>query len=209
MGGLISKLQVTSSGDRIWREIAKKPLDEILTDEKTRAELARLTFFEPSPYVSRVVFIATPHGGGLPYSALVGNAASHLVTTPAAQEAMHAQLMADNPGVFRSWVQKGFPTSIDMLASESPLLTVMREMPVQEGVALHNIIGVSHWLSTKGPSDCVVSMNSAEHPNCQSVLIVPEGHTKVHNSWEASQEVWRILTMHCAAEPTQVWFSRN
>src|SRR5262245_15081585 len=100
MGGLIAKLQVTSSGERIWARVANRPLEEIVSTEEIRAELARLCYFEPSPHVTRVIFIATPHCGALPSSALLGKSASHLVEPAPDELAMHRQLMADNPGTF-------------------------------------------------------------------------------------------------------------
>jgi hypothetical protein len=169
-----------------------------VTTEKTRAELARLTYFDPSPHVARVIFIATPHRGGLPYSGFLGKGASHLVNAPPAQTAMHAQLISDNPETFAPWVQRRFPTSIDMLPSDSPLLTVMWQMRLSERVTLHNVIGVYQPLSMDGPSDGVVSVNSALHPRCQSIVTVVERHTKVHQSFETAKEVLRILEEHRA-----------
>jgi pimeloyl-ACP methyl ester carboxylesterase len=203
MGGLLAKLQVTHSEDRLWRTLANRPLEEIVTTEETRAELARLTFFDPSPHVARVIFMATPHKGALPSSDLVGKSAARLVEPPAEQAAMHAQLIADNPGTFHPAFERRFPTSIDMLAPRSPLLAVMRQMRVSDCVSLHNIVGVSHAISMGGPSDGVVSVRSALHPGCQSVLAVGEPHGEVHRSLETSQEVVRILKGSGAA-PAEV-----
>jgi hypothetical protein len=193
MGGLIAKLQVTYSEDRLWRTLANRPLEEILTTDQTRAELARLTFFDPTPHVARVIFMATPHNGALLSSELLGKSASQLVEPPAEQAAIHAQLIAENPGTFNPWFERRFPTSIDMLAPKSPLLAVMRQMRVSDCVALHNIVGVSHAVSLDGPSDGVVSVRSALHPGCASLLAVGEPHAQVHRSLETSKEVLRIL----------------
>ncbi len=65
MGGLIAKVQVTYSDERIWEKVANRPLEEIVASEETRAQLARTCYFDPSPHVKRVVFIATPHCGSL------------------------------------------------------------------------------------------------------------------------------------------------
>jgi pimeloyl-ACP methyl ester carboxylesterase len=195
MGGLMAKLQVTHSEQWLWQQLANRPLHEVRTTEQTRAELARLTFFEPSPHVARVIFIATPHCGGLPSSELLGKCVEHLVETPPELAAVHAQLIRDNPGTFQPWFQRRFPTSLDMLAPKSPLLAAMRQMRIAGRVTLHNVIGVSHHFSLDGPSDGVVSVNSALHPGCQSVLAVDESHTKVHRRLETSLEVLRILNI--------------
>jgi hypothetical protein len=80
--------------------------------------------------------------------------------------------------------------------ASSPLLDVMRQLRVSHNVALHNIIGVSHPISLDGPSDGVVSVHSASHPGCQSVLAINAPHSKVHRSLESSREIIRILDCH-------------
>ena len=61
MGGLLSKLQVTSSGQRIWNEFSTAPIERLKIEPEVRRKLMRAMFFEPSPSVRRVVFIGTPH----------------------------------------------------------------------------------------------------------------------------------------------------
>jgi hypothetical protein len=133
---------------------------------------------------------------------LLGKGASHLVEPPADELAMHQQLMADNPGTFDPRIERRFPTSVDMLAPDSPLLEVMHQMPIGAGVQLHNIIGVSHPVSCDGPSDGIVSVQSALHPGCQSLLAVGARHAEVHRSLEASAEVLRILYEHWRGAPS-------
>jgi hypothetical protein len=110
---------------------------------------------------------------------------------------MHEQLMRDNPNTFNPLLERRFPTSLDMLTPQSPLLDAMRQMRLKPGVKLHNILGVSHPVSLDGPSDGVVSVHSAMHPGCQSVVAIGAPHTKVHRSLEASREVLRILGCYC------------
>ena len=62
-GGLLAKALAVDTGDRLWNAIATKPLDEIDISAAQRELLRRTMFIEPSPYVRRVVFIATPHRG--------------------------------------------------------------------------------------------------------------------------------------------------
>ena len=193
MGGLISKLQVTHSEELVWSRLANRPLDEIVTTEETRAVLAETCFFNPSPDVARVIFIASPHQGSLRASGLVGQTAALLVEPSPDQQRMHEQLIRDNPGTFNPQFARQFPTSIDMLSHKSPLLEVMQKLRVGSGVKLHNIIGVSHAVSLDGPSDGVVSVRSASHPGCRSVYPVSAHHTKAHRALETSAEILRIL----------------
>ena len=193
MGGLVAKLQVTYSDEHVWSRLANRPLDQIATTDQTRALLAEICYFGPSPDVARVIFMASPHCGSLPSGACFGQGASLLVEPSPEQAELHEQLMRDNPGTFNPLVERRFPTSIDMLTSSSPLLDAMRQMRLRPGVKLHNIIGVSHPISLDGPSDGVVSVASASHPDCLSVLAIPAPHAKVHRSLGASAEVLRIL----------------
>lgn len=196
MGGLLAKLQVTHSRDAIWRRLSKAPLEEIVADQKTRARLGAACFFEPAPHVRRVVFIATPHCGSTQASGLMGNLASRLVEDSPQDAADHEQLLANNPGVFADTIQKRLPTSVDLLRPDSPVLAAMREMEVSEEVALHNIIGISKQISLSGPSDGVVPVASAEHPNCASELTVTAKHAAIHRTREAAREIARILIEH-------------
>lgn len=198
MGGLIAKLQVTYSDELIWNTLANRPLETINTSEQTRGFLAENCYFDPSPHVSRVVFIASPHSGSSTASGLVGRGASLLVEPAPEQQALHDQLMRDNPGTFNPLVESRLPTSIDMLSPQSPLLDVMKKMRLKPGLTLHNIIGVHSPLTLDGPSDGVVSVSSAKHPCCQSVLAFNAPHSKIHRSPKASCEVLRILNLHAA-----------
>ena len=59
-GGLLVKMQVISSGDRLWNAASTKPLAELRLSDETRDLLKRGLFVEPVPEVSRVVFVCTP-----------------------------------------------------------------------------------------------------------------------------------------------------
>jgi pimeloyl-ACP methyl ester carboxylesterase len=196
MGGLIAKLQVTHSDELIWNRLANRPLEDLTTTESTRAVLAETCYFDPSPDVARVIFIASPHSGSLPSSELIGQGAALLVEPSPQQASLHEQLIRENPNTFSPFVARRFPTSIDMLAPRSPLLEAMRQMLLRPGLALHSVIGVSHPVSLDGPSDGVVSVHSAAHPGCRSVLAVNAPHAKVHRMLQTSAEVLRILECH-------------
>jgi pimeloyl-ACP methyl ester carboxylesterase len=193
MGGLIAKLQVTYSDEWVWMQVANRPLEEIATTPDTRAFLAETCYFHPSPDVARVIFIASPHDGALYSSSLVGRGVAHWIQPTPDQAAMHAQLMHDNPDTFNPQLEARFPTSIDMLRSDSPLLAAMQKMKIRPGVKLHTILGATHPISLDGPSDGVVSVYSASHPGCQSVRALGVRHGMIHRAPETSAEVLRIL----------------
>jgi len=54
---------VTDSGTRFWDAAVNVPLEQLEVTPATRALLEKTMLFTPLPYVTRVVFIATPHRG--------------------------------------------------------------------------------------------------------------------------------------------------
>ena len=62
-GGLLAKMLVVDSGTRFWDALSRKPIDELNMPPETRDLARRAMFFEHSPFVSRVIFLATPQRG--------------------------------------------------------------------------------------------------------------------------------------------------
>jgi pimeloyl-ACP methyl ester carboxylesterase len=201
LGGLVSKLQVTSSGDELWRSAALRPLNTIRTDPETHARLARAFYFTPSPDVNRVIYIATPHQGSSYATRCVGQISSALVKEPPYWTARHAELIRDNPDAFGKEMRKGIPTSVDLLDPESHILQATNRLPYRQGVALHSIIGDDRWTCSEGRTDGVVAVSSARLGGVQSELFVDASHTGIQLKSETSAEVIRILTSHAATGP--------
>jgi pimeloyl-ACP methyl ester carboxylesterase len=198
MGGLVAKLQVTESGDELWRAVANVPLDQVVTDPRTRMELAEVFFFSPQPFVRRVLFLATPHDGSSWANRPVGRLGALLVEPQAEAVVEHQQLIADNPGVFSSEAQRRIPTSFDLLRPNSNLLQAIRRLPIPCSVHTHSIIGTGKRLLLEGPADGVVPVYSARYPGVDSELYVPATHTTIQRRPETIAEVARILCEHLA-----------
>src|SRR5436309_7357160 len=60
-GGLLTRLLVTDSGTRFWDAFSPIPFEQTEMGPETRALIQRGMFFEHQPFVTRVIFIATPH----------------------------------------------------------------------------------------------------------------------------------------------------
>ena len=82
MGGVLSRLMISSSGSMLWDDAAKVPPDQIELEPRLKKLLTDTMFFEPVPSVSRVVFISTPHRGSPLGDELVGRVASRLIRVP-------------------------------------------------------------------------------------------------------------------------------
>lgn len=201
LGGLVSKLQVTNSTDALWRSAAKVPFDAIRTDGDTRMRLANSFFFTPSPDVSQVIFIATPHRGSVYARRCVGQISSALVKEPPDWKARHAQLVRDNPGAFDEEMSRGIPNSIDLLEPSSAILQATDRLPYRQGVRLHSIIGNDRWTLGEGESDGVVAVSSARLLGVQSEIFVDASHTEILKQSATSTEVQRILIAHATENP--------
>lgn len=196
MGGLIAKLQMTESGEDVWNAISSRPFESIVTTPETRLSLADSVFFEPSPSVSRVVFIGTPHQGSPWANRPVGRLGSNLVDEPTSLETGHAQLIRDNPSAFSREFTERVPTSIDLLEPQSPLLQAINRLPRASHVQLHSIIGSRRWMIGAGDSDEVVPVDSARLPGVVSERVVDAKHTELHKHTAGISELICILKRH-------------
>ncbi len=204
MGGLLAKLQITSSGNELWNSVSCRPLANIVTTPETRSSLAELFYFEPLPMVSRVVFIGTPHRGSPWARRPVGRLGSKLVEEPSATQDRHQQLIRDNPGVFSREFTRRVPTSIDLLKPNSPLLCAIDTLPVNDRVPFHTIFGSGFWMLAAGDSDKVVPVASARKSGAISEKSIHAKHTKLNQDPEGIEEIFCILRTHLNESQTLV-----
>ena len=81
-GGLLTKLTAVDSGNRFWAVISETPPEELDLDPDVRTTLKRGLFFTPEPFVKRVVFVCTPHGGSYLASFSIAGLVSDFVSAP-------------------------------------------------------------------------------------------------------------------------------
>ena len=200
LGGLVAQLQVSYSYDILWQNAARRPLAAVRAPPKVLDQLRADFYFDPSPLVKRVVFMATPHHGSSTAVRLVGHAASGLVKYSEEEQAAYRQLMDCNRDVFREelWAKK--PTSIELLKPENPLLAAMAIMPIGRCVRWHSIIGDRCFTLGGEGSDGIVPVASARLAGACSERFVDARHTRVNKVDEAVDELARILRMHAMTE---------
>lgn len=63
MGGLLSKMQIMDSGEDLHRAFWTKPLEQLPLSKEARGLVQRTLHFQHLPFVTRAVFITTPHRG--------------------------------------------------------------------------------------------------------------------------------------------------
>jgi len=198
MGGLHAKMMVVDPGTALWDSIATVPVEAVRMPPQVRELVRRSVFFRPLPFVTRVVFVATPHRGSVLASLGVGRLASLAVREPPEMTEIHKRLVAANPGAFRPEFAREVPTTIDLLQPSSPTLQALDGLRPACWVATHSVVGDIHPSLTGGRDDCVVSVASAHTPGAQSEICVPAKHTRVHHHPLAVAELERILRRHLA-----------
>lgn len=201
MGGLHAKLQVVRSGDAFWSAVAYKPIETVRLPDEMRRDFVEQFYFGPQPFVRRVIYIATPHGGSSLASRAVGRVASMVVRQPPQATALHRMIIEANPGVATPEFEQRIPTTVDVLEPSSPLLAALRSLSPSCTVTTHSIIGDVHHSPLGGRDDCIVPVESAREGGVASEVFVPASHTKVHHHPKTVVEVTRILVEHASLGP--------
>jgi pimeloyl-ACP methyl ester carboxylesterase len=195
-GGLLAKLAVTSPGDKLWRAVSDRNLDEVTLKPEQREWLRRALFFNAVPAITRVVFICTPHRGSYRATSFVRRLAARLVTLPSrfvmtTQDALTLKKELRLPAEYHL----SSPTSLEGMSPKNPVLLAMAEIPPVPGVTAHSIIAAKDPGKVPEANDGIVEYSSAHVPYVESELIVRSGHTAQDKS-PTIEEIRRILLEH-------------
>jgi hypothetical protein len=196
-GGLLTKAMVVSSGDAFWNAWSDEKFEDVKFSQETRALLEEAMFFEPLPFVTRVIFIATPHHGSFLAENWLGMLARKLVNAPAslAKSSLEMVTLSQDPHVFRRPFH--LPTSIDTMDWSNPGLRTLASLPIAPGVHANSIIPVKSAPIETG-DDGVVEYQSAHIEPVESELVVlGSGHSTQANP-ETIEEIRRILYEHAS-----------
>ncbi len=200
MGGLLCKTMVEQSGDLLWRMLFDKPIDDLDIPVEQRSMLERGLFFEPLPFVSRVIFIAVPHRGSkLAKMTIVEKFQSILKPAPQVTELTKGVISSQgrDTGPIKELLSRRMSTGVDSLRPDNPMLRMLAEIPIDPHVTYHSIIGNKEAADTPGGTDGVVPYDSAHLEGATSEKIVRSDHG-VQTHPVAIEEVKRILREHLA-----------
>jgi pimeloyl-ACP methyl ester carboxylesterase len=196
MGGLIAKLAVTESGDKLWRLLSLFPFEQLKGAPEHRSLVAQMMFFRPVFSIRRVVFLATPHRGSRLGKELFGRIGDHLIRLRSPLRDVHERLVAHNGAeFFTARYRDDLPSSNDELEWQNPLLLAMNELPIAPGVRCHTIVGRVGFGALEDSSDGVVPYASAHLDWAASELVVPTSHSCQDNP-RIIGEIRRILYEH-------------
>jgi triacylglycerol esterase/lipase EstA (alpha/beta hydrolase family) len=200
-GGLLTKLTATDTGDKLWRVFSDKPLAELAVTAEKRKVIEQMAFYQPLPFVKRVVFISTPHRGSYMAGGLVRTLTQKLVNMPQTMVQKATDLLTLTEGIYLPEMFRGkMPTSVDGMSPNNPVLLTLAEISVAPGIKAHSIIPVEGDGDPRAGRDGVVEYKSAHVAGVESELIVRGSHS-CQSMPATIEEVRRILHEHLAGLP--------
>jgi pimeloyl-ACP methyl ester carboxylesterase len=200
MGGCISRLLITDTGETLWHELFKKSPDETELPADSKALLREVLVFRHRPEIGRVIFIAAPLRGSELARNWIGRISSTLVEIPRPLLRVGADALRFVTFQGNEMRMKRAPNSVDSLAPDDRLTLAIQKIPITPGIPHHVICGdrgkAGNVDKTKPVmTDGVVPYWSSHMDTAESELIVPSGHNAHHNP-QAIAEVERILKLH-------------
>lgn len=199
MGGMLVKTAVSNSGSRLWDLAFRVPPDQLPLRAADRATLEKVFTFERLPYVSRAIFVMSPHRGSEVAQSWLARLATSLISLPPRFANLFRRVVERDPKsvrpAFVDLFRRGGPNSVQALRPDHPLFPTLAEVPIDPAVQIHNIIG-----DVGDGSDGVVRKDSAYLAGAASSEVLPVAHEGLEDS-RVTGEIVRILTEHAALDP--------
>lgn len=195
-GGVVAKLLIQCSGDEMWRSLFNVPFDELKTTPEIKEQLAEELFYEPEPYIRRMIFIAAPHGGTKLAVKILPRLAElrirkHEALTQSVREIVHENgrsVLA--PGVMLRRIN-----GVANMSPFNPMLNAARRAPLADDIPYHSII--PQLSDKRRPTDGMVLYPSAHIDGAASEVII-EGDHRSEDKPEAYAELVKLLQLHWA-----------
>jgi hypothetical protein len=197
MGGILSRMQVTTLDRDAWDVVGKDKAEQFFSKMGKGSLVERATIFHANPDVARVIFICTPHLGSDMAIGSLGEFAMRLISLPVDLTTSVVGSVGNSLSLFTGTDR--IPNSVSGLSPKNPMLKVLASRPMS--VPYHSIIGDQGKGDTPKSSDGVVAYWSSHVAAAKSEKIVPGPH----GSCELPQtiaELRRILLYHLS-QPNQ------
>jgi hypothetical protein len=192
MGGCISRVLLTDSGNQLWMKIFGRPPDEVPLSPKTREYFRQELFFRHRPEIGRVIFIASPLHGANMASGWIGRLASLIIHESTQSSEASQEMLRVTSTREEELKPKRRANSVDSLSPKSRFLNAMNTIPMTPGVPYHTIIGDRGRGDSPNSSDGVVPYWSSHMDRAQTEDIVSSDHS-AHQNPQAIEDVLRIL----------------
>jgi pimeloyl-ACP methyl ester carboxylesterase len=192
MGGLLSRMQVTTVTRESWNVIGKDKAEQFFAAVKPGDIIDQSTRFQANPRVGRVIFICTPHRGSSMAVGTIGNFFAKLISLPKSLTSVLTQSVVTSIAVVTG-DPKRMPNSVSGLSPNNPTLKVLDHTPMK--APYHSIIGDRGKGDSPNSSDGVVAYSSSHLKGAKSECIVPGPHGACELP-ETHAEIRRILHLH-------------
>lgn len=195
MGGCISRLLLTDSGDELWMRMFGKAPDQVPLSQHTREYLTDELFFRHRPEIGRVIFIAAPLRGANLAEGWFARLAANLIRPASIAREASSEMLRLTSIKASELKPKRRTNSVDTLSPESRFVKAINTLPITSGVPYDTVIGDRGRGDSPNSSDGVVPYWSSHLDGAQSEHIVPSNHS-AHQNPQAIAEVQRLLKKH-------------
>jgi hypothetical protein len=192
MGGILSRLQLTTLDREAWDIIGRDKAAALFAKVEPGSLVARATLFRASPRVDRAVFICTPHRGSEMAIGTLGDVGVRLISLPADLASTLKNSLGGSVAAVTGDPDR-MPNSIDGLSPRNPTLKVLDSRRIE--APHHSIIGDRGRGDSPASSDGVVKYWSSHLDSAASEKIVPGPHGSCELP-ETIAELRRILRLH-------------
>jgi pimeloyl-ACP methyl ester carboxylesterase len=195
MGGCISRLLLTDSGNQLWMKIFGRPPDEVPLSPHVREYFQQELFFRHRPEIGRVIFIASPLRGSKMATGIISTLANMLIREPTLSSQASEEMLRHTNIREPELKPMRRANSVDSLSPNSRFLHAMNEIPMTPGVPYDTIIGDRGRGDSPNSSDGVVPYWSSHMKGAEAEHIVPSNHS-AHQNPQAIDDVLKILKQH-------------
>ncbi len=194
MGGVMSRLLVSNSGEVIWNAVFDVPAAALSGSPADIATVDGIFHFKAYPGVSRAIFLAAPHKGSPAADAFIGQFALRLVRVRAPEldallRVTKANRQHESLALAADYKKEGL-SSISTLRSEQPVSHAAQSLMPIESVRYYTFAG--SLPGARPPGDGFVPLSSAILPGAASTTIVKSGHQLYLND-EVLTKILEIL----------------
>lgn len=199
MGGILTRLLLTDSGEKIWDAYFGEPPPRVRMSAKEKQLMEDMLIFQSRDDVARAIFLNSPHHGAKMAGNWIGRIGRKLIRVPkfiiSLGDAVRQVVMLSRGGL----AYETMPTSVDSLTPNNLFVKTVNGLPLNPRIPFHSIIGdrgkPEARLHPELGSDGFVPYWSSHLEGAQSELIIPSNHTG-HQSPQGIAEVIRILRLH-------------
>src|SRR5262249_8733786 len=196
IGGVGIQIATQRSSTALWDALFTRPPDELRMSPEARRVLVDALFFEPEPYVRRLVFVSTPHyGTPITYRWLAQLYAFLSREVDEVHRAMREVVRKNGRAALAPGVQVRRFYGVGGLRPNDEVLQAELALAIEGSVPYHSIIpqiGIGPWL---WQTDGIVPYWSSHIDGADSELIFRGFHT-AQDRPPSTAEIRRILLEH-------------